>query len=100
MFRPLLLGAIGAFTVVSSPARASGGVFCQGKAADGRMVTLAWGAGHVEGNGRISPYKLEAEGRAQTLGDKVATQSATGTTRSGSWFASPTRRSRRACSSC
>ena len=55
----------------STGAYASGGVHCQKKDATLPPVSLSWGAGHVIGSGRISPYRLTLSGRDLYLTQKL-----------------------------
>lgn len=58
------------FAFLSAPvAFASGGVHCKKVDAGKPPVTFEWGAGHVEGGGRISPYRLTIADRLILISD-------------------------------
>lgn len=55
--------------VASSAAFASGSVTCNKVDKSLPPVTFSWGTGHVEGGGRISPYRLTLSGRDVLIND-------------------------------
>lgn len=53
----------------STTAAASGGVHCKKISQSLPPVSFSWGVGHVEGGGRISPYRLTLSGRDVLISD-------------------------------
>jgi hypothetical protein len=65
----ILMLALAVF--VPAKAHASGSVHCAKSENSLPLVSLSWGAGHVEGSGRISPYRLTLSGREILVTEKM-----------------------------
>jgi hypothetical protein len=63
-------------SIAASQAFSSGGVHCQSIGEALPPVGLSWGTGHVEGGGRIGPYRLTLSGREVMIAGTLDPQNA------------------------